>query len=212
MGVLSIQNIIRSETEAMHILEWQIESRLAPVDGDVLPEIHQLQSRTQCIGRCSCPAVQPSEQRKHDASDGICRTTAIIEELIEGFVLLLLRIAHEGVEQVVKQLFRNTEAMNGIAESQKNGMPRSATRCLSGRCMTGGTQLLPPVLECLATLRSGGRTFIGDIIGMPGKSVDRCDMWTQMSRQEQRGDWKIFVMRTRQTQAIPVCLPQFGGD
>ena len=58
----------------------QIDAILRPVDGDVLPEIDQLQRRANAVGTTQIIVTGTPDEMQHQPSDRVGRTAAVVEQ------------------------------------------------------------------------------------------------------------------------------------
>ena len=91
------------DAEAHEVLLRQVDAPLAPVHGDVLPVVDELQARADGVGVAQVGRVVLAEEGEQQAPDGIGRAPAVVHELVEGGVALLRHVLAEGVEQVVEE-------------------------------------------------------------------------------------------------------------
>src|SRR5262249_55830159 len=73
-------------TEAAHVIQWKINSSLAVVDRNVLPEVRQLQGGAGEIGEFLPLCIAISAGIEHQPADGIGGILAIAKQVFEALV------------------------------------------------------------------------------------------------------------------------------
>ncbi len=136
-----------------------VEPAALPVDGEVLPEVGELQRRADGIGPAVEPRIVVAEEPQHEPPHGIGRPAAVVVHLRPGGVARDRDVLAEGEQQRLEERNRQAARPDGVADSEEDPVgttrpwpPRPrARRRLAGRPPRDGpdrrVQPLQPVVE-----------------------------------------------------------------
>src|SRR5579862_526982 len=82
--VLLAGDIVFGDVEAAKIFDREIDAVLRVVDGNVLPEVGELQRGAGEVGKALALGVAISAEVEDEMSDGIRRVTAVGEDAVES--------------------------------------------------------------------------------------------------------------------------------
>ena len=99
----------------------------------------------------------------------------------------------KSAQQVFEQLDRKLAGANRVGEGCKDQITIVLAPCRSG-ALRRLVQTLPPVIQERQPFTLGALTLIREIIGPPGKGVDRCNVRPHRRRQQSRRDRKVLVV------------------
>ena len=102
---------------------------------------------------------------QQQASDRIGRAAAIVHQFVEVAVTILACVLQKGIEQVAKQLQRQVVAGDHRPQAQEYRMLRCSALLNSIQFGLVGCQ------HCAALLRRE-ISFVGEVVGAAGKSID----------------------------------------
>ena len=175
------------DAEAPQIVLRKINAPLAPVDGDVLPEIGELQAGADRIGLRARRVVIDPVEVKQQTSDRVRRTRAIVADLGEIGVARLDDILPErGQQRAQRSERQRVRADRAVASDAKGG----STGCLA---TFDGVEHGAVAVERREALASGVRVaLVGDVVGAARERVDRDDRTAQLRRSEPRCNRESF--------------------
>ncbi len=182
----------------------KIDAALGEIDGNVLPEIGELESAARQIGQALALGVAIAEEVEHHAADRIGGTAGVAEEVVDGIEAGEINVGAKGAEQIGEGLARDIEAPRGIGQSDEDRMARGAG--------VGGVELVLPIVEPREAFGGSGRVFVGEVIGDAGVSVNRVHVRAHRARHQPRGDGKVFVMGAGEPSAPGVGLDEIRGQ
>ncbi len=147
----------------LHIFPRQIDATGGSIPRDVLPEVDELQSRTDGVGLLLPQRILAASQGQHDPADGVRRATAVVTELVASFVANHLLILHKGIKQVMKGLTAQLVALHRLRKGHKDRMLRMS--------LTAGVEFSPPRIKSLRR-RPRALGLISEIVAPAGKRID----------------------------------------
>jgi hypothetical protein len=141
---------------------WQIDPVLLPVDGDVLPEVDQLQGRTDAVRAAQVLFAGSPGKMEQQAPDRVGRPPTVVEQLRVVGVALLDDILRKGVEQVAEQRYGQLP-LGDDCRQLLEGLP-------GGRLATlDAVEFVPVFSQTLQADGVGSVAFIGNVVGPRAK-------------------------------------------
>jgi len=160
------------------------------IDAEVLPEVGELQRAADGVGPGQRASVVDAVEMKQQATDRVCRATAVIEQLGAVGVARLGGVLRERVEQVGEE--RHGQAMSGQLNGQR---PEHLGPARRWRPTGRDRHEISAKRGQVGEARVGRRiAFIGDVVGRAGEAVDRNDRRTKLRRTQPGGHRKVFVV------------------
>jgi hypothetical protein len=173
--------------EARHVVLGEINAILAEIYFDILPEIYELQRRTDGVRAREVGRAGLAVQVQHQPPDGIGRAAAVIHELAEVRVARLDDVLREGVEQIVKGLVRQRVSGDHPRQVREQvGVARASRLEPAQRVAIAVEERDPP--------GRGNISLVCKIVRAPREPVDDRHGMTQPRRKQQRCDRKILVV------------------
>ena len=192
------------DTMPPHVVGRQVDTACQPIAFHVLPEVDQLQSGADRVGKGHPLGVAAAFELQDDSPHGIGRAATVVEEgravEVAGDRLILL----ESIEQIGKQRDREPGLPNRLGERHKNRMV--------GPAGEAPLESLPPGRERNDRL-GWRRRLIGKVVAPAGKRIDIGEVLPQPGRHEPGGDRKVFIVPTGDAAAegFGLCQRASGG-
>lgn len=152
----------------------QIDPPLAPVDRHVLQKIDELKRGTNVIGKLNALAAVGVEKPQDQPPHRVGRPAAVVEELLAIAVAVNANVLCEGIEQCAQLVHRKRVLFNQRVKMQNDGW--SLRRGLAKRAIKL-SERIEPFTVC-------ERSFIGQIVGESGESIERDDRRTKRCRHQ----------------------------
>ena len=96
-----------------------------PVDGQVLPEVGQLQRRAQRVGTLDRDVLAPvAGEAQHQPADRVRRSAAVVEHVRPRRVARGGDVLAERAQQIVEQLDRQVELLTGVGQRGEHRVTR----------------------------------------------------------------------------------------
>ena len=185
LGDPLVCQVVFGDAELFHVLLWKVDAAAGEVDGDVLPEVGQLQGGADGVGQTVLLCVVVAEEVEDEAADGHGRITAVGQEVVEGAVAWGGHVHPEGPQEVVQEVPGDPMAANGFGQGGKNRTP--------GGIETGPEAFSPFVEppEAFGRFQTG---FVGKVVGGSRKGVDAADVRAEGFGDQAGADGKVFVV------------------
>jgi len=116
-------------------------------------------------------------------ADGVCRTAAVVAQLIIARISLNELVLLERVEQVEKRPRRNAELRNCIREGDRHRVARPA--------IVAAEQFVAPPTEERECLRPPAG-LVAEVVGPTAEAVDGGKVLEEPPRKEKRGDAEVL--------------------
>ena len=170
--------------EALQVLLRQVDATLAPVDGDVLPEVGELQAGADGVRPRHRLLVAAAVQREQQAADRVGRAPAVVAQ-----VSRTIRSAWSS------RPVRTPTAGRGIARAA-GCVPGSPRRGPASRWhgRSRSVELLPQPGQRAQPFCRRRVTLVGEVVGGAGEAIDRPDGGAQRRRRQQRCNGKVLVV------------------
>ena len=137
----------------------------------VLPEVRELQPRTDKIRECGTLGVVATEQVQHEVPDGVRGVSAVLQEFVEGRVIGLRLILPERDEQILERLGRDGFLADRLLQRDHHRVFR--------RAVVASLQFALPPCEQRQRGVAAAR-FIGEIVGPTAVRIDRVKVRKQL--------------------------------
>lgn len=196
-GDVSQEQVFLRGAEAFEVGLGEIDTVLAEVHGDVLPEVGQLERGADAVRQPSQAGIAQAEQVKDDPAHRVRRVTAVMEQVVKGGVAAGRDIHPEGGQEVPQELHGEVEAPDGVAEGDERGV--------RGRVLQTGVEQALPLAQAFEALPLVGG-FVREVVGGAGEGVDGADVRTEGLRQEPGGHREVLVVVPRDPLAVGVGL------
>src|SRR5207244_2770755 len=131
---------------------------------EILPEIRQLQRRTQRIRRSFEPRVIIPGDPQHETSDWVRRSAAIIEQLLPRSVPLRRGILLERADQIVERSDLKIERSNRVRERDDNQVLVIGRRVRRSFGRHRSVEPPAPCVEARLTLGGRQRAFVAIVL------------------------------------------------
>ena len=180
----------------------QVDPSGRQVSSDILPEVHELESGTDIVARCKCFRIGLVVEGQDELSDRTGRALAVVEQLFLIGKAIVPDVLPKGIEQIAQMSVVDTGLPQGCSERDEGGgVGISVERTIeSGFVPVEGSEPF------------GNRRlpFIGIVVGCPCKDIDRRDMLTDRSGEENGDDWEVLVVTAGNLQAGCVSILPFA--
>ena len=202
VGIEILSQIFFRHCELPQVFERKINSAFGIVDGDVLPEIGELQSGAGVIGELLAFGVVIAAEIEDEMADRIGRVTAVGENIVKGFETGDGLVLAEGDEEIGEFVFRDGELVHRGSESNENGM--------AGHASIAGVEFDFPFVE-QGERRGGIADFVAEIVGNTAVGVEVEEILTEMLGKKPGGYRKIFIVRAGKLAAVFVGFGERGS-
>ncbi len=122
----TLRNVVFAHAVLRKVLQRKVDAPLAVVDGDVLPEIRQLQGSAGVVGELLALGVAIAAQVQHQMSYGIGGILAIAEHVGERRIAGRRLVLTKSGKQIGEFVLRNVQLAHGLPQSDEDRMPRLA--------------------------------------------------------------------------------------
>ena len=184
------------QAETVQLGSDQIGASLAPVDGDVLGEVGELQPDADVVGERHRVWVRHLEEAEHHPAHRGGGEHAVVAQLLPGGVGADPLILHVGGDQVQEWLGWDLEAADRAGEGNQHRVDRWAP-------LEHGLDLGPPELQPPERVAAA---LVTQVIGRPAVGVDPGQMEPQTARHHQRCHREVLVMAPGHPEAEGVGL------
>ena len=174
-AVLATQQPLGVHGEAVQVLGGEVNPAATRVACDVLPVVHELESGADLIGSVKSLGIVQPEELQHEATDGIRRIAAVLQQLVPGLIALLHSVAAERAEE-------RAERIEGKPEFTNHRTARALCVVGSGATFRGGFETALPLRECASWL-DARRRLVGKIVCDAQHGIDRSQREPQPARQ-----------------------------
>jgi hypothetical protein len=120
--------IFRGVSEAGHVLARQVDAAFAEIDGEVLPEVRELERGADVVGARLALGVGVAEEVQHEVADRVRGVHAVVHELVERREAGEAHVHAERGEQPLKRLDRDRERPHGVGERDEDRDDRDCPR------------------------------------------------------------------------------------
>ncbi len=124
---------------------------------------------------------------QQQAADRVGRAAAIVHQLGEVAVTVLVDILPEGIQQVAKQLQRQVVVRDHRPQAEEYRMP-------GGFAAFDGVEFRLIIRQQRVAGVGREVAFIGEIVGLAGEPVDRRHRLAQSRRKQNGSDGEVFVV------------------
>ena len=138
-SVLVVRNVVFGDFEAAKVFERKIDASLGVIDGDVLPEVCELQCGAGEVGKLLAFGIAISAEVEHEMADGIRGVVAIAEHVVECLETCDGLILAERDEQIGKFVLGDFELAHCFGQRDEDGMFRCA--------VVAGVEFALPLVE-----------------------------------------------------------------
>ena len=185
-GVEVLGQVSFGHSELTQVFERQIDSTFGVVDGNVLPEVRELQGGAGAIGKLLALGVVITTEVENEMAYGIGGIVAVGEHIVEGVETGDGLVPAKGEEEVGEFVLRDVERATVSASATKTGW--------RGAPAIAGVEFRLPLVE---QRERGTRVsdFIAQVVGDAAVGVDVQEILAQFFRQEPGGDGEVFVVR-----------------
>ena len=180
-------DVVFTDAEVLQVFQRQVDARLLPVDGHILPEVDELQGTADGIRIPEVFFICRTVQVKHQSSYRVRRPAAVVQQVRIAGVTGGHHILAEGREQVAEGLQGQGVIGDGLLQTGEDGMR-------AGQLLLDQVELRVVGMQRGQSFFRAGVAFIGDVVGAAGKGVDGSDCRPQAGRQQQRGHGEVLVV------------------
>ena len=149
-AVLAAQQTLGVHCEAGQVLGGEVDPAATRVAGDVLPVVHELESGADLIGGVKSLGIPHPEELQHEATYGIRRIAAVLQELLKGLIALLHSVAAERAEERMERIEGEPELADHRTTGALGVVGRRPAFC-------GGSETALPLRERVPRLDAGRR-------------------------------------------------------
>jgi hypothetical protein len=175
------------DIEAHQVFLRQVDTRLLPVDGDILPVVDELQRGADAVRTPQVLGRSCAEQVQQQAPDRVGRAAAVVDEFGVGGVARLRHVLRKGIEQIAKKLQRQVVLGDDRAQAQEDRMYGR----LPGR---DGIEFRLVAVEQAQAFFRGQCAFVGEVVGAAREDVNRRHRFAQGGWQQEGCDGKVLVV------------------
>src|SRR5690554_6171251 len=100
----------------------QMYAVFAPIDGDILPEVGQLQPRAYGVRLGKAGRIDAIIKMQHQAADRVGGSAAVVQELVIASVAALLDVLLERRKQIIEGRHRQLVALYGPHQRPEYGV------------------------------------------------------------------------------------------
>ena len=174
-------------------LAGHIQTAGLPVATEILPEVGQLQRRAERVRRAIERVVAMAGDAQHEASDGIGRSTAVVEHVRPRSVPIRHGILTERADEIVEELERQVERSNRMRDRREDQVAPVHLVHLVRRLdvglgrwpgSDGEVQAALPRGQVALAFAGRRRAFVSDVVGHAGKRVEGGHVRPHRPRQE----------------------------
>ena len=154
---------------------------------DVLPEVHELQACADGVGMREIGGGHGPVKMQQEPAYRIGGAPAVVEHVRIGRIAHRRDVLPERRKKVIEQFARQRVAGDRVGEAGEGVVRQPLAR-------HGAVERVRHVVERDQALRGGCVPLVGDVVGGAREAVDGEHRLPQASRDEERGDGKVFVM------------------
>ena len=121
-------DVLLGDAEAREVRRGQIHATLLPIDGDVLPEVDELQSGADRVARAEVRRRLRAVEAQHQPADRVGGTTAVVEQVFERRVARRQDVLPERGQEVAEQREGQAVTCDRRRRARERAAPR--TGCL----------------------------------------------------------------------------------
>src|SRR6516164_3290748 len=193
LGGPLVGQVLLGNAEAGEIFERKIDAAFLEVDGNILPEIGELQCGASEVGKLLAFRIVVAAQVEHKMTHGVGRVLAVAEQVGEAWIAGDNLVLAKGLKKIRKLMPRDTELLHGFAQRYEYWMTRLP--------VVTARQFGLPLVEQQERLLLVA-DFIAEVVGDATVSVDVIEMLVQVLGKKPSDDRKIFVVRGGEFPAI----------
>lgn len=117
---LSRKKIFFGDAESWKIIFGKVNTILAEIDGDILPEVGQLETRADLIRKLGKFCAPFAVDEEDESADGVGTATTVVEDGGKVFVTALDDVLFEGAEEIEEKGIGEFEFSLGFLQGCKD--------------------------------------------------------------------------------------------